>query len=536
MSLCLWSQWDYQFRRSGSTAGAWVNAAYQRDSVTVDKGRLIREWRYNLEAGVQVLRDKYNLAIAGDPPCLVNLRNQTASKTVLENWYYAIRYYYGSTKPDSEYLDYIYSYIQNPPSRLLGFFPPVTITKPQQVIPGFGTTQGFCAQTNGTWTSYLCNTYQGTVHVSSSFGSGGTADLALQSISVTQVNPVPGGGITVGNVVQNVGQAASNGYTVDFYASSDTNITSSDYFIGRVTRSGLAGGATDPNTSTTGNLPSNLPNGTYYIGAIVNVSPDANLGNNVNYDHSPIIVGNPPTIRLIAQMPARHGTLVQARPLAGRLVATRVSSYFVVRLSTNNGSSYTDISSHLSSSTRTFPYTPSSNQVTSTAVCWVVAFDSSNAFLVGATSSGAFTIANMPETVSTPSTPSGPTSGSPGTVYSYSSSGASSNLGHTVQYLFDWGDGNTSGWLPVGTTSASHSWSSTETYSVRAQARCATHTSITSSLSGALSVVITTNEVISTPSTPSGPTNGSPGTSYSYSSSGASSNLGHTVEVSVRLG
>ena len=79
------------------------------------------------------------------------------------------------------------------------------------------------------------------------------------------------------------------------------------------------------------------------------------------------------------------------------------------------------------------------------------------------------------EVISTPSTPSGPTSGSPGTTYSYSGTGASSNLGHTVQEVFfELGDGNTSGWLPVGTTSASHSWSSAGTYSVRAQARCAT--------------------------------------------------------------
>ena len=47
----------------------------------------------------------------------------------------------------------------------------------------------------------------------------------------------------------------------------------------------------------------------------------------------------------------------------------------------------------------------------------------------------------IPETVSTPTTPSGPTSGSTGASYSYSTGGASSNLGHTLQYRFDWGDG-----------------------------------------------------------------------------------------------
>jgi hypothetical protein len=68
-------------------------------------------------------------------------------------------------------------------------------------------------------------------------------------------------------------------------------------------------------------------------------------------------------------------------------------SYFVVRLSTDNGVSYTDISANLSASTRSFNYTPTSGQATTIAVCWVRAFNSSGTALAGATSSGAFTIA-----------------------------------------------------------------------------------------------------------------------------------------------
>lgn len=259
-------------------------------------GELITDWRYNLEAGVQILVQKYNSAINGDPSCLINLRNQTVAKTILENWYYAIRYYYGSTRPDSEYLDLIYGYISNPPARLVGFFPAVAITKPQEVIPGFATTQGFCAQSNGIWTNYQCNTYSGQVHVSSSFGGEAGADLALQSVTVTQVNPIPGGAITIGNIVQNIGGTTSSSYTITFYASTDSNITPNDYSIGSPpTRAGLAPGATDPNTSTTGNLPANLPNGTYYIGAIVTVSPDVDPSNNVKHDPIPITVSSTQT-------------------------------------------------------------------------------------------------------------------------------------------------------------------------------------------------------------------------------------------------
>jgi GH18 family chitinase len=67
-------------------------------------------------------------------------------------------------------------------------------------------------------------------------------------------------------------------------------------------------------------------------------------------------------------------------------------SYFVVRLSINNGSSYTDISANLSAATRSFNYTPTSGQATTTAVVWVRAFNSSGTFLAGAISSGPFTI------------------------------------------------------------------------------------------------------------------------------------------------
>jgi len=94
------------------------------------------------------------------------------------------------------------------------------------------------------------------------------------------------------------------------------------------------------------------------------------------------------------------------------------------------------------------------------------------------------------ETVSPPDPPSGPVGGTKGTSYTYSTGGASSNLQHTVQYFFDWGDGTNSGWLAEGTTNASKSWVSPGIYLVRAQARCATHTDVVSDWSTSLSVDI----------------------------------------------
>ncbi len=91
------------------------------------------------------------------------------------------------------------------------------------------------------------------------------------------------------------------------------------------------------------------------------------------------------------------------------------------------------------------------------------------------------------ETVTTPSTPTGPATGMVGATYTYTTGGSTSSMGHSVQYRFDWGDGTYSVWLPVGTTSASHSWMASGTYSVRAMARCSDHY-VQSAWSAALAV------------------------------------------------
>ena len=89
-----------------------------------------------------------------------------------------------------------------------------------------------------------------------------------------------------------------------------------------------------------------------------------------------------------------------------------------------------------------------------------------------------------------PNPPIGPTSGNIGASHSYSIGKPYYNLGDSIQYLFDWGDGSDSGWLAVGTASASKSWTSEGTYIVKAQARFATHTDKVSDWSSGLSVTI----------------------------------------------
>ena len=144
---------------------------------------------------------------------------------------------------------------------------------------------------------------------------------------------------------------------------------------------------------------------------------------------------------------------------------------------------------------------------------------------VASAASGALAVSIIDETVSVPNNPTGPASGVPGTSYSYNTGGATSNLGHTVQYRFNWADGSYSTWSTG--TSAAHTWSSGGSYAVTAEARCQTHTSVASVSGGSLAVTV---ETVSTPDTPTGTTGGVAGTSYTYNTGGSTSTIGHSVE------
>jgi len=111
-----------------------------------------------------------------------------------------------------------------------------------------------------------------------------------------------------------------------------------------------------------------------------------------------------------------------------------------------------------------------------------------------------FSKATLPESVSNPNTPSGPASGKIGLSYNYSTGGSTSNLGHSVEYQFDWkGDGSDlSSW---GSASQSKTWTAAGTYNVRARARCSQDVSVLSDWSNSLSVSIGLPDISVTPLT-----------------------------------
>ncbi|MEL7670547.1 CARDB domain-containing protein [Methanobacterium sp.] len=92
-------------------------------------------------------------------------------------------------------------------------------------------------------------------------------DLVITSISTGTTTYKRGDKITIQNTVKNQGKIASGGFYVNFYLSNDSNITTSDTYLGQRYISGLNAGASNT-TTTSFTVPSSL-SGNYYIGAIV---------------------------------------------------------------------------------------------------------------------------------------------------------------------------------------------------------------------------------------------------------------------------
>ena len=80
------------------------------------------------------------------------------------------------------------------------------------------------------------------------------------------------------------------------------------------------------------------------------------------------------------------------------------------------------------------------------------------------------------------------THGFKGELLIFAVSGAESNLGHKLEYQFNWGDGNYSYW---GDSLRSHTYFIEDNYTVSARARCKSHNYVISNWSDSINVVIT---------------------------------------------
>lgn len=140
------------------------------------------------------------------------------------------------------------------------------------------------------------------------------------------------------------------------------------------------------------------------------------------------------------------------------------------------------------------------------------------------------TVAPDVETVSIPGTPSGPATGEILETLTYAVAAATSNMGHTVGYTFDWDDGTT----PTNTqsTTRNHIWSTAGTYDIRVKAYCTEHPEIESAWSPIRQVAIAdpSVETIGPLAAPAGATTGESGLNVNFASAVAVTSEGHDVE------
>jgi hypothetical protein len=118
--------------------------------------------------------------------------------------------------------------------------------------------------------------------------------------------------------------------------------------------------------------------------------------------------------------------------------------------------------------------------------------------------------------------------------YVYTTNGTMSNLGHMLEYRFNWGDGTSSAWS-VSKTST-HTWTTTGVKYVTVTARCQEHNDRMATSDSLAIDVQDIDENISKPGTPEGETEPLIDETYTYTTSGSTSDLGHVVEYSFDWG
>ncbi|MHC4205351.1 MAG: COG1361 family protein [Planctomycetota bacterium] len=96
----------------------------------------------------------------------------------------------------------------------------------------------------------------------------GGYDLVIQNVEITPGEYSPGEELVVYNLIKNVSELGTEGYAVDYYASTDAVITPDDNHIGYVEREGLSPDQ-QHSYETTCLIPYNIAVGDYYIGAII---------------------------------------------------------------------------------------------------------------------------------------------------------------------------------------------------------------------------------------------------------------------------
>ncbi|MFC1794632.1 CARDB domain-containing protein, partial [Planctomycetota bacterium] len=129
-------------------------------------------------------------------------------------------------------------------------------------------------------------------------GTAGGVDLSGSYFNTVQEPLNAGDSFDVDFVVQNTGTDSAGGFWVNIYASTDSSINTSDYYLGQVWVAGLSGGSTTGTLTTNLTLPAGgdpfwVGDQVYYIGMIVDStglvtetdeSDNSNLGEWIDSD------------------------------------------------------------------------------------------------------------------------------------------------------------------------------------------------------------------------------------------------------------
>ncbi len=162
-------------------------------------------------------------------------------------------------------------------------------------------------------------------------------DLIVSSISGPNLSK-PGGRIAIANTITNQGTQAAGNFVVNFYLSTDQQITASDIFLGKRSVKGLAAGASSGPVSTNVTIPRSVTTDSYFIGAIVdptNVILESDEGNNTAFDPAGINVClSLAKAKLIS--PKNRGTNISATPTLTWSNVTGASTYDV-QVATDSG-------------------------------------------------------------------------------------------------------------------------------------------------------------------------------------------------------
>jgi hypothetical protein len=116
--------------------------------------RLASDYRYNIDAGAQVLAAKMAESSANVPRSL-----GADERRVAENWYRAAYRYNGAGSRALRYADVVFATVKQPPAEIARWTVAVPVSNPRNVISGYSPTSGhgYVARLDGTWVSTLGN-------------------------------------------------------------------------------------------------------------------------------------------------------------------------------------------------------------------------------------------------------------------------------------------------------------------------------------------------------------------------------------------